>query len=47
MKKQTVFCVDREKDTYRREIEDRLKNRPTFERFPEQVFLSMSYFKLR
>ena len=31
MKKRAAFCVDVRKERYRREIEDRLKNRPTFD----------------
>ena len=31
MRKQFVFRPERGKDRYRREIEDRLKNRPTFD----------------
>ena len=31
MKKQTAFCGDVNREQYRREPEDRLKNRPTFD----------------
>ena len=31
MKKQTARPVDRQQDRYLREIEDRLRNRPTFD----------------
>ena len=47
MKKQTVFCVDVEKERYRRELEDRLKNRPTFDPFSGQIVFPMNFFELR
>ena len=47
MKKQTAFCVDVKQGQYRREIEDRLKNRPTFDPVTGQIGFPMNYFELR
>ena len=47
MKKQNAFCVDAEKEQYRRELEDRLKNRPTFDPFTGRIVFPMNYFELR
>lgn len=45
--KKSIFCRDRERNEYRREVGDRLKNRPTFDRFPEQILFPMNLYKLK
>ena len=47
MKKQTARPVDREQDRYLREIEDRLRNRPTFDQVMGQMVCPMSFFEKR
>ena len=47
MKKQTAFHVDDRKEQYRRELEDRLKNRPTFDPVTGQMGFPMNLFELR
>ena len=47
MKKQTDFCADVQREQYRRELEDRLKNRPTFDPFTGQIVFPMNIFELR
>ena len=47
MKKQAAFCVDVKKEQYRREIEDRLKNRPTFDPVTGQIVFSMNCFTMK
>ena len=47
MKKQAAFCMDEKKEQYRRELEDRLKNRPTFDPFTGQIIFPMNLFELR
>ena len=47
MKKQTAFRVDDKKEQYRRELEDRLNNRPTFDPFTGQIVFPMNIFELR
>ena len=47
MKKQTAFCVDDKKEQYRRDIEDRLRNRPTFDPVMGHMICPMSFFEQR
>lgn len=47
MKKQAAFCVDVRKEQYRREIEDRLKNRPTFDPVMGHMAFQMDFFEQR
>ena len=47
MKKQTAFGVDVKKEQYRRELEDRLRNRPTFDPVTGQIVFPMTYFERR
>ena len=47
MKKRTAFCADAKKEPYRRELEDRLKNRPTFDPFTGRIVFPMNIFELR
>ena len=47
MKRYTAFCVDDRKEQYRRELEDRLKNRPTFDPVTGQIVFSMNCFTLK
>ena len=47
MKKQTAFCGDVNREQYRREPEDRLKNRPTFDPFTGRIVFPMNFFELR
>ena len=47
MNKKIAFCVDDQKEQYRRELEDRLKNRPTFDPFTGRIVFPMNFFELR
>lgn len=47
MKKQAAFGVYAKKEQYRREIEDRLKNRPTFDPVTGQIVFSMNCFTMK
>ena len=47
MKKQTAFYVDVKKEQYRREMEDRLKNRPTFDPVTGNMVWQMDLFEQR
>ena len=47
MRKQFVFRPERGKDRYRREIEDRLKNRPTFDPVTGNMVWQMDLFEQR
>ena len=47
MKKQAAFCVDVKKKQYRRQIEDRLKNRPTFDPVTGNMVWQMVLFEQR
>ena len=47
MKKRAAFCVDVRKERYRREIEDRLKNRPTFDPVIGNMVWQMDLFEQR
>ena len=47
MKRKTAFCVDAQQEQYRRELEDRLKNRPTFDPLSGQIVFPMNFFEQR
>ena len=47
MKKQDAFYGDANREQYRRELEDRLKNRPTFDPFTGRIVFPMNFFELR
>ena len=47
MKKQAAFCGDVNREQYRPELEDRLKNRPTFDPFTGRIVFPMNFFELR
>ena len=47
MKKQIAFCMGDKNDQYRRELEDRMKNRPTFDPLSGQIIFPMNFFELR
>ena len=47
MKKQTAFRGDVNREQYRREPEDRLQNRPTFDPFTGRIVFPMNFFELR
>ena len=47
MNKKIAFCVDDQKEQYRRELEDRLKNRPTFDPVTGHMVCRMDFFEQR
>ena len=47
MKKQVAFGVYAKKEQYRREIEDRLRNRPTFDPVTGHMICKMGLFEQR
>ena len=47
MNKKIAFCVDDQKEQYRREIEDRLRNSPTFDPVTGHMTYQMVFFEQR